>query len=260
MVIGNGNVLVGFDSTYTIRDLYFPRIGDANQTMGNPCRTGFFIDGKFEWVDEGDWDRDLQYSENSLVSAVTLKHAGLGIIVKFHDFVDMARNWLIRSIEVVSPSGFRTGRVFFHYDWYIDGSDIGNTVAYDPRHRGVIAYKANRYFLLGGMSGPEFGISTWANGKKGNGLAGTWVDAEDGVLGRNPIEQGSVDCTIGFEIGPAASGEPKELTHWVCMGTRLSEVTAYGQDLIVGRGHDHAPSVSGSPVSCFFNAAFTTGW
>ena len=238
MVIGNGNVLVGFDSTYTIRDLYFPRIGDANQTMGNPCRTGFFIDGKFEWVDEGDWDRDLQYSENSLVSAVTLKHAGLGIIVKFHDFVDMARNWLIRSIEVVSPSGFQTGRVFFHYDWYIDGSDIGNTVAYDPRHRGVIAYKANRYFLLGGMSGPEFGISTWANGKKGNGLAGTWVDAEDGVLGRNPIEQGSVDCTIGFEIGPAAPGEPKELTHWVCMGTRLSEVTAYGQDLIVAKGHE----------------------
>src|SRR5438445_7092896 len=89
---------------------------------------------------------------------------------------------------------------------------------------------------MGGRSGPEFGIDTWATGKKGNGLAGTWVDAEDGVLGRNPIEQGSVDCTIGFELGSAAAGESRKVTHWVCMGARLSEVSAYGQDLIIGRG------------------------
>ncbi len=100
----------------------------------------------------------------------------------------------------------------------------------------MIAYKGNRYFLIGGDSGPEFGIDTWANGKKGNGLAGTWVDAEDGVLGRNPIEQGSVDCTVGFDFGPAAPGEPHSVCHWVCMGARLSEVSAYGQDLIIGRG------------------------
>jgi len=52
IVIGNGNVLVGFDANYTVRDLYFPRVGDANQTMGNPCHTGFFIDGKFAWLDD----------------------------------------------------------------------------------------------------------------------------------------------------------------------------------------------------------------
>ena len=51
----------------------------------------------------------------------------------------------------------------------------------------MIAYKGNRYFLVGGDSGPEFGVDTWANGKKGSGLQGTWVDAEDGVLGRNPM-------------------------------------------------------------------------
>ena len=236
IVIGNGNVLVGFDGTYTVRDLYFPRVGDTNQTMGNACRTGFFIDGQFAWLDDPAWDRDLEYAKDSLVTNVTMKHPRLGISVRFEDFVDMARDWFIRTIEVVSPSGFKVGRVFFHYDWYIEGSDIGNTVLYEPRHRSVIAYKANRYFLLGGISGPEFGISTWANGKKGNGAAGTWVDAEDGILGRNPIEQGSVDCTIGFEIGPSAPGEPREVRHWVCMGHRLSEVTAFGQELIVGKG------------------------
>ena len=237
-MIGNGNALVGFDSNYMVRDIYFPRVGDANQTMGNVCRTGFFIDGRFAWLDDAGWERNLGYAEDSLVSDVTLKHARLGISVHFEDFIDLARNWFIRNVEVTSAVGFQVGRVFFHYDWYIEGSDIGNTVAYDPRHRGVLAYKANRYFLIGGHSGPEFGIATWANGKKGGGLAGTWVDAEDGVLGRNPIEQGSVDCTVGFEFGPAGPNEGRSLTHWLCMGTRLSEVATYGQDLIVGRGPD----------------------
>ena len=238
LVIGNGNVLVGFDASYSVRDVYFPRVGDANQTMGNVCRMGFFVDGRFAWLDDPAWDRRLGYAEDSMVTDVTLKHAGLGITASFADYVDLARNWFIRELQVLSGGTANAVRVFFHYDWYIDGSDIGNTVLYDPRHRAVIAYKADRYFLLGGQFGAEFGIATWANGKKGAGLQGTWVDAVDGVLGRNPIEQGSVDCTIGFDLGPMAAGATKSLTHWACMGKRLSEVTTYGQDLILGRGPD----------------------
>src|SRR3989442_12930211 len=105
-------------------------------------------------------------------------HSRLVITVKFEDCVYRARNGFIRNLEVSSATGFTTGRVFFHYDWYIEGSDIGNTVAYDPRHRGVIAYKANRYFLVGGDPAPAFGIDTWANGTKRGGAAGTRGDAE----------------------------------------------------------------------------------
>jgi GH15 family glucan-1,4-alpha-glucosidase len=238
LVLGNGNVLVGFDSNYSLRDIYFPRVGDANQTMGNVCRAGFFVDGRFAWLYDGAWVRKLGYAQDSLVADVTLSHPGLGITVHFEDYIDLARNWFMRDVEVIADRAFNTASVFFHYDWYIEGSDIGNTVLYDPRHRGVIAYKANRYFLIGGQAGAEYGISQWANGKKGNGAAGTWVDAEDGVLGRNPIEQGSVDCTVGFDLGALAAGQTRSMTHWLCMGTRLSEVTTYGQELIVSRGPD----------------------
>ena len=229
---------MGFDANYSLRDIYFPRVGDANHTMGNLCRTGFFVDGRFAWLSDGAWVRKLGYAQDSLVSDVTLTHPGLGVTVRFEDYIDLARNWFIRNVGVTSTAGFKSGAAFFHYDWYIEGSDIGNTVLYDPRHRGVIAYKADRYFLIGGQSGAEHGISSWANGKKGNGAAGTWVDAEDGVLGRNPIEQGAVDCTVAFDLGSAAAGEPRSLTHWLCMGMRLSEVTSFGQDLIVSRGPD----------------------
>ena len=231
-------MLVGFDATYSVRDIFFPRVGDANQTMGNICHTGFFIDGKFAWLEDGAWQRKFGYAQDSLVTDVTLTHPGLGITLKFEDYVDLARNWFIRNIELTSAAGFSVGRVFLHYDWYIEGSDIGNTVLYDPRHRGVIAYKANRYFLLGGQCDADYGISTWACGKKGNGLEGTWVDAEDGVLGKNPIDQGSVDCTIGFDLGAVGAGQPRTLTHWLCMGTRFSEVSTFGQDLIVAKSPD----------------------
>ncbi|HSS60364.1 MAG TPA: glycoside hydrolase family 15 protein [Candidatus Limnocylindrales bacterium] len=238
LVLGNGNTLIGFDATYSVRDIFYPRVGDANQTMGNVCRTGFFVDGRFAWLDDGAWQRSLGYEQDSLVSEVTLSHAGLGIAVRFEDFVDLARNWFIRNVEITSPGGFGAGRVFFHYDWFIEGSDLSNTALYEPRHRAVIAYKGNRYFLIGGQVGVEYGISSWAIGKKGDSLQGTWVDAEDGVLGRNPIEQGSVDCTICFDVGAVAAGQPRSLTHWLCMGTRFSEVSTFGQDLIVDRGPD----------------------
>src|SRR6266851_7227850 len=122
LVLGNGNTLVGFDATYSVRDIYFPRVGDANHTMGNVCRTGFFIDGRFAWLTDPAWDRQLGYVEDSLVTDVTLNHPTLGITVKFADYVDLARNWFIRNVEVTSPAGFKVGRVFFHYDWYIEGS------------------------------------------------------------------------------------------------------------------------------------------
>ena len=38
--VGNGSLLVVFDADYTIRDLYYPRVGKENHALGNPCRFG----------------------------------------------------------------------------------------------------------------------------------------------------------------------------------------------------------------------------
>jgi hypothetical protein len=44
-------------------------------------------------------------------------------------------------------------------------------------------------------------LDHWAIGtKRVRGAEGTWRDAEDGVLGRNAISQGSVDATVGFNL------------------------------------------------------------
>lgn len=236
IIIGNGSALVGYDATFTVRDIYFPRVGSPNQTQGNACRTGVWVDGRFAWLDGPGWTRELGYEKDALVASAELRNDSLGLVLSFRDCVDMARSYLLRSLSVESSGGFADCRVFFHYDWYIGGSDIGNTVLYDPRHRAVIAYREAAYFLVGGRAGAEHGLDGWACGKKGGQQQGTWVDAEDGVLGGNPIEQGSVDCTVGFHLGGAGAGTAASMTHWVCMGQRLQDVSRYGQDLLVSRG------------------------
>lgn len=238
LVLGNGNVFVGFDHTYSIRDLTFPWVGAFNHAMGNICRTGLWVDGSFSWLDSDGWDRELGYEPGTLVTDVKLRHAEHGWEVRFADYVDMGRNFLVRNLSLTTDSGFESARAFFHYDWFIDESDIGNTVFYEPLYRAVIAYKGARYFLLGGQSEGQPGVSSWANGRKGGGRTGTWIDAEDGELGRNAIEQGAVDCTVRLDLSPAGPGKARSLVHWVCFGSRYEEVTRLGQELILQRGEE----------------------
>jgi len=235
LVLGNGNLLVSFDDTYSIRDLFYPQVGAYNQTRGNRCHTGLWVDGTFVWLDGDGWERELGYESNTLVARVVMRRSGWQVVCT--DYVDMGRNFLVRNLQLSTERGYDGARAFFHYDWFVDESEIGNTVFYEPRYRAVIAYKGERYFLLGGDAG-ELGISSWACGKKGGNASGTWVDAEDGSLGRNPIEQGSVDCTVQLDLPSAGPGETRSLTHWICCGARYEEVTRYGQDLIVQRGED----------------------
>src|SRR5205807_10665101 len=67
--------------------------------------------------------------------------------------------------------------------------------------RGLVAYKGQRCFAACGQVGNRVGLDGYACGKKDvNGAQGTWRDAEDGVLGNNPIEQGSVDMTLALDL------------------------------------------------------------
>lgn len=235
-MIGNGRVLIDFDADYELRDVFYPHVGQWNHTLGNVSRTGFYVDGELAWLGDAGWQRELSYVEDALVTDVNLTHAGLGIAVHFHDYVDMARDFLVRSVTVTPQRQVGTLRVFFHHDWYIQESDLGCTVLYEPRHRALVAYKNDFYFLVGGQVGREHGVHRWAAGKKGNGLQGTWVDALDGDLACAPIDQGSVDSTVMFDLGAGEPGRAKHLKTWLCFGRHLGETTQFGQEIILSRG------------------------
>lgn len=222
--IGNGSLLITFDNDYRIRDIYYPNIGMENHTEGHPFRFGVWVDGCFTWMGN-EWEKKLRYKEDTLVTDVTAENKSLGIALQIHDTVDFYLNVYIKQITVKNLWGkAREVRLFFNHDFHISESVIGDTAYYDPLTKSVIHYKGKRYFLINHGDTIKNGVDYYATGvKELHGAEGTWRDAEDGILGRHPIAQGSVDSTIGIHIPLDAHGE-STVHYWIAAGMTYEEV------------------------------------
>lgn len=222
--IGNGTVLVNFDDTYTVRDVYYPHVGEKNQTFGHASKFGIWVDGDFAWMGP-EWIKDLRYLDETLVTDVRMRHERLGIELIFHDAVEFHLWVFLRHVTVRDLRGQkRDVRLFFNHDFHISENDVGDTAYYDPASQSVIHYKRDRWFLINTSNGHS-GVQQWACGKKEFAcLEGTWKDAEDGQLSGSPIAQGSVDSTVGINLTVEANGQA-EAYEWVCFGINYEKVT-----------------------------------
>src|SRR5579863_7539436 len=154
--LANGRMLVNFDPGYTLRDIYWPHIGERNQTMGHVNHTGVWVDGAFSWLSAPEWSRDLRYEPDTPVTAVTLTNATLQLRIDFTDIVDFDRDIFIRRARVTNQADHpREVRLFFHHDWHICESVGANTVYYRPDMQAIIAYKDTTYMLVDGSVGDE---------------------------------------------------------------------------------------------------------
>jgi len=222
--VGNGSLLICFDRDYTIRDLYYPHVGQENHLGGRYGRFGVWVDGTFSWVGDG-WKIDLRYEPDTLVSRVSLYHEKLGVLLVCRDAVDFHEDIYLREVTVenLHPSE-REIRLFFVQDFAISGNSVGDTAAFDPETGGVVHYKGPRYFLancaLAGMERP----SQYAVGQKDyNGKEGTFRDAEDGVLSGNSVAQGSVDSVIGVTMTVAGTARGTAY-YWLAAGENWRDV------------------------------------
>lgn len=223
--IGNGRLLLAFDRSYTLRDVYYPRVGQENHTQGRPNRFGIWCDGAFAWTSDPDWERDLRYEEGTLVTAVQLHHPRLSLTLRCTDAVALEHDLWIRRVVVVNERpDSRQVRLFLHFDGYLWGYADGETVYYEPTARALVHYKGKRYFWFSGWAGERPGYHFFACGNKAfRGHEGTWRDAEDGQLSGNPIAQGSVDSIGGLELSIPGGGEGTA-TFWMAAGLRFADV------------------------------------
>jgi GH15 family glucan-1,4-alpha-glucosidase len=221
--IGNGALLVAYDSRGFIRDLFFPAVGMENHAQGHPFRAGLWVDGAFSWFDGEGWERLTDYEDGTLVARISLVNRALAVELTLRDVVDFHENLLVREIAARNLSHVqRDLRVFFHHDFHIYGTDIGDTACYKPEVRGLLHYKGRRYFLINALNEEGAGVSQFATGSKETGrYHGTWADAEDGELSGNPITQGSVDSTCAVHMRVPGGGESKAY-YWMaaCTGWR----------------------------------------
>ncbi|QQS59539.1 glycoside hydrolase family 15 protein [Candidatus Peregrinibacteria bacterium] len=247
LVLGNGNVLVTFDNHLQLRDMYYPFVGQEDHTgYDNVHRVGFWVNGQFLWLDDPSWRITIDYEEGTLVGNGYAENYRLGIAVTFHDFVSLTEDIFFRSLEITNLSGEeKEVRVFFHHDFHIYGEKSKDTALYEPDLNSILHYRGRRYFLVGGQWGSGEQSNQYTMGEKallfgheGEGMGmdeytvgkskyhekeGTFRDAEDGTLQKNPIDQGSVDSTVRFSIH-ISPGKTKQLFLWIAFGKTYQSV------------------------------------
>jgi len=236
--VGNGSLLVNFDQTYQLRDLYWPYVGQENHTEGHPCRFGVWVDGQFSWVSDDGWQRTLDYEHDTLVTQVTLYHPDLALRLSCQDVVDFHENLYLRRIVVYNEAARkREVRLFFAQDFHISGHVVGDSAYYEPERRAVFHYKGQRWFMINTakeeprpelVEGPDvwtLGVDQWAVGiKETQCKDGTWRDAEDGHLSGNAVAQGSVDSAVALHLTIPAHGQATGW-YWIAVGADFGEVT-----------------------------------
>jgi len=222
--IGNGRFMICFDRDYSMRELFYPHVGQENHVFGRSCRLGVWVEQQFSWIGP-DWKSELRYLPDTMVTEVSLYHAGLQILLLCHDAVDFHENVYVKEVIVENMAPHkREVRLFCSLDLGISGNDIGDTAGYDPKTEAVIHYKGARYLLVSGLGAESPGLSQYAVGQKGMaGKEGTFRDAEDGWLSGNPIAQGSVDSVIAVHltVEPLSRGKAY---FWIAAGSNWQDV------------------------------------
>ncbi len=245
--LGNGVLQVNFDLAHSLVDLYYPGVGGENHALGHPFRLGVWVGGRFAWTHDAAWRRTQGYMPETLVTDVVLEHPGLGVRLGLQECVDFHVNAFLRRMTVANLAGeSREIRVFFHHDFHISGTDVGNTAYYDPHSKGLFHYKGRRWFLANALTSAGLGFTQYATGiAEWEQREGTWRDAEDGVLGMNPIAQGSVDSTGGITLQVPGGGEAV-LYYWILAGSEYEELRRLNQvveartpDVLLRRTRDY---------------------
>ncbi|NTZ19889.1 glycoside hydrolase family 15 protein [Paenibacillus sp. JMULE4] len=216
--------MINLDRQTYIRDLYYPYVGQLNHVGGYQCRIGLWVDGAFSWLSDPDWNIELSYAEDSLVTEVKASHYHLGITLLINDGVHQRENIYLKRVQVHNHwDKVREVRMFFNQDLVINETEVGDTAAYYPQNNTVFHYKKDRYFMFNGQTGSE-GLFQYTTGvKRFYNAEGTWRDAEDGHLMGNAIAQGSVDSTISFRLHVPPNSD-EWLYYWMTAGKNLEEV------------------------------------
>ncbi len=228
VTIGNGSLLVGLDYRGQVRDLYYPHVGEANHISGASGnfvhRVGVFVDGALSWLDSDDWKISIGTDDQTSIGTMTAINEKNGITLTSKDAVHNEQNVFLRNFTITNDGAeTRVVKLFLSQQFRISESRRGDTAFYDPRVRAIIHYKGNSTFLVNAIiAGKQF--SEYNIGLFGiEGKEGTYMDAGDGILEKNPIEHGSVDSVIGLEAS-ILSGSSVEAQYWIVCGRTIPDV------------------------------------
>lgn len=241
VVLGNSGLTVGINEQGLVHDFYFPYVGLENLTTArmNPHHIGLWVDGVFSWLNDGDWNGDVNFEDTALVSDISIKNDSLGIVLKFKDFVDSSFDAFIRKITIENLKNTdREIRIFFHQNFQISSLGRADTAMYVPEGHYILDYKGKCAILAYAENSNGEAFDQYAAGSAGiEGKEGTFRDAEDGELSMSAVEHGGVDSTIRVKsIVPANS--KAEINYWLVVSDSQDKLEKTHEHLLK-QGLDH---------------------
>lgn len=228
VTIGNGKILVGLDHRGQVRDFYYPSVGLSNHVSGASGnfvhRIGVFVDDRISWLDDPAWEVTLANNEETSVGSFFAVNHSIGVSLSSTDAVHNEENVFLRRFTLTNElNDTREIKVFFSQQFRIRESRRGDTALYDPRVGAVIHYKEKNCFLVNAFSNgkqfTEYNIGLFGI----EGKQGTYFDAEDGILEKNPVEHGSVDSVIGVTC-KIPSKSSQVIHYWITCGSSIPEI------------------------------------
>lgn len=228
VTLGNGTILVGLDYRGQVRDFYAPFIGHSNHVSGASGnyvhRIGVYVDGTMSWLDDPEWAISTSCHADTMVGSIHAVNLELGVTLTSTDVIHNEENIFLRAFTIGNErSDSREVKLFFSQQFRISESQRGDTGFYDPRVNAIIHYKGQHKFLINayhkGKHFTDYNIGLFGI----EGKEGTYHDAVDGVLERNPIEHGSVDSVIGITCELKPKGH-EEIHYWVCFARTIDAV------------------------------------
>jgi GH15 family glucan-1,4-alpha-glucosidase len=161
----------------------------------------------------------------------------LGVSIASRDVVHNEKNIFLRHFTVhnLRPET-RNIKLYLSQQFRIHESRRGDTGIYDPRVNAIVHYKGDTTILVNAMCGGK-SFSSYNIGLFGiEGKEGTYLDANDGVLEKNPIEHGSVDSIIELDFTIPANAS-NDAYYWIVCGKSIPEVHSL-DELVLKEGAD----------------------
>jgi GH15 family glucan-1,4-alpha-glucosidase len=224
LILANGNIFVGLNQSGFVSDFFFPYVGVENHVRGEVHRIGIWQRGKISWLDSSDWTTEIDLNQDTFVGTMKCfnKHTNLELLIT--NVVYNEKNIFMREIEVINHGEHAEDiKIFFHQVFSIYETPQGDTAYYDPVKNALIHYEGRRMFLIYAETS-DIPFEDFSVGLHGiEGREGTWKDAEDGILSKNPIEHGHVDSTLSISL-TVHKQEKKKVYYWVTVGETKAEV------------------------------------
>jgi glucoamylase len=225
-VLGNSQMLATIGKHGELRYLFWPTIDYPQHVLGS--LPGLFYSHKersnFGWLTDSPWEQEQKYQEDTNILLTVFKNAEAGLNVTATDFVLPDVDVHVRHFSFQNAGAEDLFLRFFYYnDLAILESNIDDAAYYEEQHDVLIHYKRDFYFLYGGTahsSGHQCGV----HGEPSD----AFYDVHDAELSSGSLvlydSTRAVNSCLSWDLGTLRSGEAKELTVFIVMGSNEAEV------------------------------------